>query len=108
MDRNGVHVGDELRGPTIRPPILGGALPVLRSTPVLEVDDKTFEELKWTLNPNIVGGLEWHRTGSSRRVRFLLNYYNGFPPLWAVLSTVEASDGRVWVLPGVLRNLSRA
>ena len=108
LDRTGVQWGIELRGPIFRSPILGGALPALRMSPVFGVDFKTFEELKWTLNTNIVGGLEWHRTGSSRRVRFLVNYYNGFPPLWAVLSTVEASDGRVWVLPGVLRNLSRA
>lgn len=72
--------GIELRGPTLRSPILSGVLPALRTTPIFGTDFKTFEELKWTLNTNIVGGLEWHRAGSSRRVRVLVSYYNGFSP----------------------------
>jgi len=46
----------------------------------LGVDFKTFEQQDWVLNTNVAGGLEWNRVGSSRRVRFLVNYYNGFSP----------------------------
>lgn len=80
LDRNGVQWGIELRGPTFRSPILSGALPALRTTPIFGVDFKTFEELNWTLNTNIVGGLEWHQADSFRRVRVLVSYYNGVSP----------------------------
>ncbi|MGZ8422402.1 MAG: DUF1207 domain-containing protein, partial [Nitrospira sp.] len=41
---------------------------------------KSFEELNWVINTNVVGGVEWSMDGSSRRFRFLLNYYHGFNP----------------------------
>jgi uncharacterized protein DUF1207 len=78
LERTGVQWGIELRGPTFRS-IVGGVLPDLRMIPVFGTDFKTFEALKWNLNTNLVGGLEWRRAGSSRRVRFLVNYYNGYP-----------------------------
>ena len=49
-------------------------------TPVLGVDCKAFEELHWSVNTNVVGGLEWSRPGSLRRLRLLVNYYYGFNP----------------------------
>lgn len=80
LDPIKVQWGLEFRGRAYHSPIFGRVLPDLRLVPVFGVDFKTFEELEWVINTNVVGGLEWHRTGSSRRVRFLVNYYNGFPP----------------------------
>lgn len=79
LDPIKVQWGLELRGPSYHSPILGRVLPDLRLVPVFGVDFKTFEELDWVMNANVVGGLEWYRPGASRRVRFLVNYYNGFP-----------------------------
>lgn len=80
LDRNGVHWGMELRGPTVQAPILAGALPRLRLTPVFGADFQTFEELHWIINSNVIGGLEWSKAGADRRFRLLLNYYHGFAP----------------------------
>lgn len=80
LDRNGVHWGIELRGPTIVAPILAGSLPRLRLTPVLGTDFQTFEELHWIINTNVIGGVEWSKAGTDRRFRLLLNYYHGVAP----------------------------
>jgi len=80
LDRNRVQWGVELRGPSIPSPILGRALAGFLVTPVLGADFKSFEELNWVINANVVGGIEWSRQGSSRRFRFLVNYYHGFTP----------------------------
>jgi len=80
LDRNHVQWGMELRGPTIDAPFLERGMPGLQLTPVLGADFKTFEELHWIINSNIVGGLEWSRPGAKRRFRFLVNYYRGFYP----------------------------
>ncbi len=80
LDRNGVQWGLELRGPTIAAPILRTQLPGLRLTPVFGADFKSFEELSWIINSNVVGGLEWSKAGGNRRFRLLLNYYHGFAP----------------------------
>lgn len=80
LDRSRVQWGFELRGPTMDSPILGTVLPGLRITPVLGTDFKSFEELKWIINTNVIGGIEWSMEGSTRRFRVLLNYYHGFNP----------------------------
>lgn len=80
LDRNGVRWGFELRGPAIVAPMLGTQLPGFRLTPVFGADFKSFEELNWIINNNVVGGLEWSKANSNRRVRLLLNYYHGFAP----------------------------
>ncbi|MDF2458200.1 MAG: uncharacterized protein K0S79_616 [Nitrospira sp.] len=80
LDRNGVHWGAELRGPTIEAPILGTQLSGIRLRPVFGADFKSFEELHWTINTNVVGGLEWSKAGTARRFRLLVNYYHGFAP----------------------------
>lgn len=80
LDRHRIQWGIELRGPTMASPILGKALEGLLITPVLGADFKSFEELNWVINANVVGGVEWSMDGSSRRFRFLLNYYHGFNP----------------------------
>lgn len=49
-------------------------------TPILGGDFKSFEELKWIINTNVIGGIEWSMEGSTRRFRALLNYYHGFNP----------------------------
>jgi hypothetical protein len=76
MDRNGAQWGVELRGPAIAVPIMMR----LRLIPVFGADFKSFEELHWVINSNVVGGLEWSKAGSDRRVRLLVNYYHGFAP----------------------------
>ena len=81
LDRVKVQAGVELRGPT------WGSGPIERFvsgplvvTPVFGADFKTFEQLHWTLNANVVGGLEFARAGALRRFRVLINYYHGFNP----------------------------
>jgi len=80
LDRIRAQWGFELRGPTMDSPILGTMLTGLRITPVLGTDFKSFEELNWVINTNVVGGIEWSMDGSTRRLRVLLNYYHGFNP----------------------------
>jgi hypothetical protein len=80
LDRNMVQWGGELRGPTVPSPLLGKELTGLLITPVLGADFKSFEEMNWIINTNVVAGVEWSREGSTRRFRFLLNYYHGFNP----------------------------
>mgnify|MGYP000884295674 CR=1 FL=1 len=76
LDRNGAQWGVELRGPAIAVPMMTR----LRLIPVFGADFKSFEELQWVINSNVVGGLEWSKAGSDRRFRLLLNYYHGFVP----------------------------
>jgi hypothetical protein len=52
----------------------------VKMAPVFGADFKVFEELNWEISSNVVGGLEWSRVGGSRRIRLLVNYYNGFNP----------------------------
>ena len=40
----------------------------------------TWEELNWTINTNVLAGLEWSKAGADRRFRLLLNYYYGYAP----------------------------
>ncbi|MBK5280850.1 MAG: DUF1207 domain-containing protein [Nitrospiraceae bacterium] len=81
LDRLKAQAGVELRGPT------WGSGPIERfvsgplvMTPVFGADFKTFEQLHWTLNANVVGGLEFARAGALRRFRVLVNYYHGNNP----------------------------
>ncbi len=80
MDRTGAQWGLELRGPTMAAPTWRGHFQRLRLTPVLGADFKSFEELGWDINANVVGGLEWSKAGADRRFRILVNYYRGFSP----------------------------
>ncbi|THJ08909.1 MAG: DUF1207 domain-containing protein [Nitrospira sp. CG24C] len=36
--------------------------------------------MNWTLNTNVVGGLEFARAGALHRFRILVNYYHGNNP----------------------------
>jgi len=80
IDRNRVQWGFEARAPSMRTRILGSFLDKLIVTPMLAVDFKSFEELRWTINTNLLAGFEWSRTGSYRRFRILFNYYHGYNP----------------------------
>lgn len=80
LDRSRAQWGLELRGPTVRSPVLTRELPGLQMTPLLGADFKAFDELDWTVNSNVVAGLEWSREGAPRRFRILVNYYHGFNP----------------------------
>ena len=48
------------------------------------------------INANVVGGIEWSRQGSSRRFRFLVNYYHGFNP-YGQFFAQKSRDGGIWV-----------
>ncbi len=80
LDRNRVQWGLELRAPTFASPVFKTVLPGLLIIPVFGADFKTFEELQWIINTNVVAGLEWSRAGGRRRLRMLVNYYRGFYP----------------------------
>ena len=80
LERNQVHWGVELRGSTIAAPLLAKAFTGTRLTPVFGSDFQAFEELNWTINTNVIGGLEWSKVGSDRRFRILVNYYHGYSP----------------------------
>jgi hypothetical protein len=57
-------------------------LSFISGNPILvgAADFKSFEQLGWNVNGNIVGGLEWYSPQATRRVRVLVNYYRGFNP----------------------------
>ncbi|MDP2382006.1 MAG: DUF1207 domain-containing protein [Nitrospirota bacterium] len=81
LDRLKAQAGVELRGPTWSSgPIERFVSGPLVMTPVLGADFKSFEQLNWTLNVNVVGGLEFARAGALRRFRILVNYYHGNNP----------------------------
>jgi len=81
LDRLKVQWGAELRGPEVQAPVLGALLKGgVVITPIIAADFKTFEELGWAINANILGGLEWIKVGSTRRLRLLFSYYNGYNP----------------------------
>ena len=48
--------------------------------PVFGADFRSVEQLGWNINTNILGGLEFSRKPSTRRLRLLLNYYRGRNP----------------------------
>lgn len=81
LDRNRVQWGFEVRGPSMASK-LGKFLAIdgVNVTPVLAADFKTFEELRWIINSNVLVGVEWSRPESIRRFRIMLNYYHGFNP----------------------------
>ncbi|TKS61153.1 MAG: hypothetical protein EWM72_00640 [Nitrospira sp.] len=80
IDRSRVQWGFEARAPSMRSRILGGFLDRLILTPMLTADFKSLEEQNWIINTNVLGGLEWSRTGSLRRFRIMVNYYHGYNP----------------------------
>jgi hypothetical protein len=81
IDRLRAQWGAELRGPAFHWTGLERAVTgSLAMTPVFGADFKAFEELNWVVSSNVVAGLEWFRAGGSRRVRLMVNYYNGFTP----------------------------
>ena len=77
LDRLKAQWGIELRGPEYAAPWSSGKI---KMVPVLGTDFKSFEELQWFVNTNLLAGVEWFRTGATRRLRILLNYYYGYNP----------------------------
>ncbi len=72
--------GLELRGSPIGSPLLGYLMEGLQVAPVFGSDFNSVEELGWNINMNFLGGLEWSRRESNRRLRLLLGYYRGRNP----------------------------
>jgi hypothetical protein len=81
LDRLRAQWGLEYRGPAFHWTGLERAVTgSMAMTPVFGADFKAIEELHWEIGSNVVAGVEWFRAGGSRRVRLLVNYYNGFNP----------------------------
>jgi hypothetical protein len=80
LKRGKLQWGVEIRRPESPSPVFRHAVKDLRIVPLVGADFKNIEHLGWNLNANIVGGVEFVRPGSSRRVRLLLNYYYGYNP----------------------------
>jgi uncharacterized protein DUF1207 len=78
IDRIRAQWGIELRGPEYPSPWSSSG--TLKMVPVLAADFKSFEELQWSVNTNLLAGVEWFRAGATRRLRVLLNYYYGYNP----------------------------
>ena len=74
IKRGKVQWGLELRG--------SRGIEFIYGNPILVggADFKSFEQLAWNVNTNIVGGLEWYGPQATRRIRLLLNYYYGYNP----------------------------
>lgn len=74
LDRVRGQWGAEIRLPPLPLPEAGSPVPVVGA------DFKSFEELNWEINTNVVAGLEWTGSKTTRRLRLLVNYYHGFNP----------------------------
>ncbi|MER3423899.1 MAG: DUF1207 domain-containing protein, partial [Nitrospiraceae bacterium] len=74
LDRVRGQWGAELRLPPLPLPEPGSPVPVVGA------DFKSFEQLNWEINANVVAGLEWSGSKTTRRLRLLVNYYHGFNP----------------------------
>ncbi len=74
IKRGKAQWGVELRG--------SRGLEFISGNPILVggADFKSFEELAWNVNANVVGGLEWYSPQATRRIRLLISYYRGFNP----------------------------
>lgn len=77
LDRLKAQWGLELRGREYPTPSFGKEI---RLVPVLAADFKALEELQWFVNTNLLAGVEWFRSGATRRLRIMLNYYYGYNP----------------------------
>ncbi len=77
LDRLRAQWGLELRGREYPAPYLGKEIKLV---PVLGTDFKAIEEQQWSVNANLLAGVEWFRTGATRRLRVLINYYYGYNP----------------------------
>ncbi len=80
LDRGTLQWGLELRAPPSVVPLLGSWMEGLLIAPVFGADFRSVEQLGWNINTNILGGFELSRKTSTRRFRFLLNYYRGRNP----------------------------
>jgi len=80
LDRGTLQWGLELRAPR-RPSLFFGSLVEgLLFAPVFGADFRSVEQLGWNINSSLLGGLEWSRPASTRRLRLLLSYYRGRNP----------------------------
>ena len=80
LDRWTLQWGLELRAPRGPSEILGSLVEGLLFAPVFGADFRAVEQLGWDINTSLVGGLEWSRLNSTRRLRLLLSYYHGRNP----------------------------
>jgi len=93
IDRTRLQWGFEARAPSRRTLILAPFLDRLVVTPVLSADFKSMEELGWIINTNVLGGLEWSRTGTRRHFRIMATYFRGHNPYGQFFSQKIESIG---------------
>ncbi|MEQ1846856.1 MAG: DUF1207 domain-containing protein [Nitrospira sp.] len=80
IDRGKIQWGFEARAPSMRTRILEPFLNQVIVTPVLSADFKSIETHEWIIDANVLGGVEWSRTGSHRRFRIMATYFHGHNP----------------------------
>ncbi len=80
LERGTLQWGLELRAPPNAVPLFGDWMEGLLMAPVFGADFRSVEQLGWNINTNMLGGLEFSRKRSTRRLRLLLNYYRGRNP----------------------------
>ena len=80
LDRGVFQWGLELRAPRRPTLILESLVEGLLFAPVFGANFRSVEELGWNINTSLLGGLEWSRRTSTRRLRLLLSYYHGHNP----------------------------
>jgi hypothetical protein len=80
LERGKLQWGFEARRPEQPSPVFRNMVEGLMIVPLIGADFKQIEQLGWNVNVNAVGGVEFARAGSSRRLRLLLNYYRGYNP----------------------------
>jgi hypothetical protein len=80
LDAGRIQWGFEARAPAMRTRILAPFLDRLIITPVLSADFKSMDQHAWLIDTNVLGGVEWSRTGSRRRFRIMATYFYGHNP----------------------------
>ncbi|MDH5426827.1 MAG: DUF1207 domain-containing protein [Nitrospirota bacterium] len=80
LDRGTLQWGLELSAPRRPSLIFGSLVEGLLFAPVFGADFRSVEQLGWNINTSLLGGLEWSRLTSTRRLRLLLSYYRGRNP----------------------------
>jgi hypothetical protein len=93
IDRTRLQWGFEARAPAMRTRILEPFLDRLVVAPVLSADFKSMEELGWIINTNVLGGLEWSRTGTRRHFRIMATYFHGYNPYGSLYNQKIESIG---------------
>lgn len=86
LERGVAQWGAEVRGP------MWGAGEETLLRLVAAGDFRSFQDRDWRTTASVKGGLEWASRRSTRRVRLLLAYLNGFVPFGQFFSTTQQEN----------------